>query len=305
MDFKLKKIEKKINGFFENNFFFLNFLRKYLKQHIKTVKEVNQITKNNNLKKLEELNISSHKKSDTLFILGSGASINDFSDDDWDIISNNNSIGFNFWLIHDFVPDFYCFEPPPNELRNDVFYKLLNLKRNEYNDIPFILRHPSNINFKEIPNNIIDNLYLPYTQRIYGSSLNNLKQSISYLDKFGFFNIDSKIKYLLRKRSSLTVLLSFGFFAGYNKIVLCGVDLNNTKYFYTEDNLYYKKKGVPIPPNKQKGKIHKTIDPSYGDITIDNIIYNLNKLIFEEQNIRLFIGSKKSALYPMLPYYFE
>ena len=110
---------------------------------------------------------------------------------------------------------------------------------------------------------------------------------------------------LLRKRSSLTVLLSFGFFAGYNKIVLCGVDLNNTKYFYTEDNLYYKKKGVPIPPNKQKGKIHKTIDPSYGDITIDNIIYNLNKLIFEEQNIRLFIGSKKSALYPMLPYYFE
>jgi hypothetical protein len=62
---------------------------------------------------------------------------------------------------------------------------------------------------------------------------------------------------------------------------------------------------VPIPPNKQKGKIHKTIDPSYGDITIDNIIYNLNKLIFEEQNIRLFIGSKKSALYPMLPYYFE
>lgn len=302
---KFKKIEKKISNFFDNHFFCLNFLRKYFRQYRKNTKEVNKICKDTNVKKLEELNINSYKNSDTLFILGSGASINDFSDKEWDIISNNDSIGFNFWLIHNFVPDFYCFEPPPNEVRNKIFYKLMSLKQKEYNEIPFIIRHSSNVNFKKIPNNIINNLYIPYTQRIYGKSLNNLRKSISYLDKLDFFNMNSNIKYLLRKRSSLTVILSFGLLAGYKKIVLCGVDLNNTNYFYTENSGYYEKNGVPIPPNQQEGEIHKTIDPSQGNITIDEIIYNLNQMIFEKNNVELFIGSKKSALYPKLPYYFD
>ena len=38
-----------------------------------------------------------HKTSDTIFILGSGPSINLITDDQWDHISSCNSIGFNYW----------------------------------------------------------------------------------------------------------------------------------------------------------------------------------------------------------------
>lgn len=50
------------------------------------------------------------RTSEKLFILGSGLSINEIVD--WAHIAAHDSVGFNFWLIHDFVPDFYFIETP-------------------------------------------------------------------------------------------------------------------------------------------------------------------------------------------------
>lgn len=46
----------------------------------------------------------------TIFILGSGSSVDDLTAKQWDFISQNMSIGINFWTTHTFTPNFYALE---------------------------------------------------------------------------------------------------------------------------------------------------------------------------------------------------
>src|ERR1700732_770880 len=60
--------------------------------------------------RLDELDLRKWQNSDTLFILGSGPSINQISSERWAAISHHDTIGFNFWLYHRFVPKIYFAE---------------------------------------------------------------------------------------------------------------------------------------------------------------------------------------------------
>ncbi len=78
---------------------------------------------------------------------------------------------------------------------------------------------------------------------------------------------------------------------------------NNTKYFY-EDDFYYSL-GIPIPENIQSESVHKTLSSNYGEITIDKVVLSMSQYLLKPHNLSLYIGSKSSFLYPLLPYYFE
>lgn len=49
---------------------------------------------------LETLELRSAKTSDTVFVLGSGSSVNNISDRKWEAVSRHDSIALNFWLVH-------------------------------------------------------------------------------------------------------------------------------------------------------------------------------------------------------------
>jgi hypothetical protein len=51
--------------------------------------------------------------ADTLFILGSGASVEDLGPEYFREINSQVSVGINAWPLHHFVPDLYAFEPVP------------------------------------------------------------------------------------------------------------------------------------------------------------------------------------------------
>jgi hypothetical protein len=51
--------------------------------------------------------------ADTLYILGSGASIEDLTSAHFDHIAKHSSVGINNWGVHPFVPDIYSFESVP------------------------------------------------------------------------------------------------------------------------------------------------------------------------------------------------
>ena len=65
---------------------------------------------------LDQLDLSAVKTSDTIFILGSGPSINGISPERWTQIAKHDSVGFNFWPFHPFVPRMYFFESIPYDL---------------------------------------------------------------------------------------------------------------------------------------------------------------------------------------------
>src|SRR5690554_5249502 len=55
-------------------------------------------------------NLITYKNSNILFILGSGPSINEITEDQWTHISACDSIGFNWFLVHSHVPTYYHME---------------------------------------------------------------------------------------------------------------------------------------------------------------------------------------------------
>jgi len=83
-----------------------------------------------------DASVQQHKKSDTLFILGSGPSINLITESEWAHIREHDSVGFNWWMAHDFVPSFYLLQFVKAEA-------LLNLARDRssaYKNVPLLLR---------------------------------------------------------------------------------------------------------------------------------------------------------------------
>ena len=72
-------------------------------------------------------NIFKNKNSDTLFILGSGESINSIKI--WDKIRSHDSIGFNYFIFNNFVPSFYILESTYPEYKDEYNAQLLLIEK--------------------------------------------------------------------------------------------------------------------------------------------------------------------------------
>ena len=88
------------NGYVQGTIFPFNVLLKRVQHFLRQRRCQSEIS-------AKKWNLSSYKQSDTLFILGSGGSIATCSDKQWETIGKHDSIGFNFWLLHEFVPTYF------------------------------------------------------------------------------------------------------------------------------------------------------------------------------------------------------
>jgi len=261
----------------------------------------------NGLRSINALDITKIKKSDTLFILGSGASVNDLCDSDWEKIAACTSIGFNYWMAHPFVPDLYFTEPPNNLNTWKDFLTLFEARKDDYSQTPFIINYKEwqslmqDYPLEDIPEELLQNLYCyaPYFLRLNKPWMIRLVLLSWGRKKFEKNPYD----WLILQRGTLGMLIMFGYFTGFKNIVLVGVDLSNTNYFFEDP----KKDFVFRPSNVQTGNIHRTVDPTLDinrvSITIDKYIYLLNDIILKPRGISLFVASEKSRLYPRIRKY--
>jgi len=282
---------------------YFNFIK-----DIKLTHQIQQVIESNRLNSIDKLVVNNHKKSDRIFILGSGSSVNDLTPSDWEQISSSDSVGFNFWIVDDFVPSYYFIESPgPGDVW-EVLLQLFELRKTSYSKIPVICDYKIWQYYEKcnpliaIPPEISSNMYCysPYYLR-----LNNKKLISLALWYWRIILIKrKKLSDIINQRATLSALIMFGVIAGYREIILVGVDLNNTAYFWETSTA----KQYPIqPPNDQKGKIHRTADPEIDinllSIPIDEYIYLLDRIILKPRGISLFIASDKSRLYPCLKKY--
>lgn len=291
------KVKQKVWNLMEQNCFQI-YYHLFIWNELRKVKKYNnRLIKKYKLKILNDLDISQYKKSNTLFVLGSGASINQITDKQWGEIRSHDSIGFNLWLIHDFVPTYYVFELTNDKESKPIFYKILRYKATAYKNTPIIKKSSAErLDIKQLHHLTISNLYLSNDIEIPGNKKLNL-----VLKKY---NRLINLGYMLKKRASLSYMIFFGLKAGYKNIVLCGIDLNNTNYFYDEKKLL-DKINISIKLKKHKGNVHRTMDRSRSELTIEKVVLTMKEILFDKNDINLFIGSKLSALYPDLPYYFK
>jgi len=245
------------------------------------------------------------KGTKTIFILGSGKTINELNNNNLKRIEENDSIGFNNWIVHPFVPNIYLFDfkqtTEENKKLDEIFISNLIKRRMDYNNVNIILRLDNNLIKKHIERIKIKRLFFALQIGFAGRSVGDYKSSIKLLKKtrlldnpYIFFN----------KNSTVHNTLLMAYKMGYNKIVLCGIDLDN-HYFFEEYSSELINTKVKLPFNIQEKEIHKTNDPlrCAGGVPISKLIKVINLNLFKPNNIQLFVSSKNSKLYPQLPVY--
>jgi hypothetical protein len=111
---------------------------------------------------------------------------------------------------------------------------------------------------------------------------------------------------MVHHRASLGAVILFAFLAGYESIVLVGVDLNNSLYFW-ETNSYILG-GAAGPPTAQSGQAaHPTVDPSQNaeevSIPIDEYLRLLDSSVLRPSEVTLSVANPTSRLVLFLPIY--
>lgn len=228
--------------------------------------------------------LKKYKKSEKLFILGSGASINNIEDWKWEEIKKHDTIGFNFWLYHDFVPKLYFFEESADEKRNKIFYKTYESRKKDYENTIFVVKDLETTGIKKEKIELFENLYSVESIEAPGEKIEEYMQ------------VTNKYKNVLfKKKSTLSLLLKLAYLLGYKQVVLCGVDLNNNDYFY--ENIKYRNFEIPFV---EKGNKHLTNDYEKNNITIQSLI---NIYFKNLKNFKIYIESPKSELKNIIEVY--
>lgn len=251
------------------------------------------------------------KTSDTLFILGNGASILQYSPADWEHVGQHDSLGFNYWMLHDFVPSCYMTELPKLPIDEECLLHNLRCREEEYRRIPIFLKDVEKYSLKTsdrflsiFPEKLKPSSHFLFDVEIDEENPERFEQRLRQLADQGAFETASQAA-LPRKRATIFLACVMAVRAGYKNIVLCGVDLNNIDYFYHPIADQLEAKGLRPLPNCQPGVIHKTNDPTYGELTISTILDIFDRAVLKPKGVKLYAARQSSALYPRFPCYFE
>lgn len=257
-------------------------------------------------------NLKVENKNDKIFILGSGNSINKLLKSEWDEIKSSTSIGINYFILNDFVPDIIQLELQSdssahlnnlknifNKRENDLKNTLILIKSNY-----FSIKEVESRKFflKNIPESLKKNIRFSIDFPIVGKNKNQFLKSLKILNFFGIFNSNT-LSVSPHVRASLGYSVVLASRLKFKKIILVGVDLKNTKYFFQDNlNMFYKKYEI----NKDFFiKNYFTVNKNRGHLTNDELVHEVTiiealKLFFKVSNTDsvIFTNSKKSALYP-------
>lgn len=247
------------------------------------------------------------RSSQTVFVLANGPSIRDLTAPAWSMIGGCDSIGMNFWLYHSFVPRFYhielTYEPVEMGGARSAYHHFLDALegRADYAGVTWMVgkEHAARLlKTRDVRTHVQT---FARRRRVYYYPC-AFPQPSSSLDESYFAAAARSLSdpHLKPAANSLGAVLSLAFTMGYQDIVLLGVDLNSSDYFWTGDGRsdVHKERawgGATAGP-------HPTLAPARGE-PVDRWLLAYRDHVLTPAGVRLWIGSPRSALYPRLPLY--
>jgi hypothetical protein len=209
--------------------------------------------------------------------LGSGGSINELNQLQWQGIEDGFSVGMNKWLIHDFIPDATSLE---KNWHKSLYENLYNDPRLENSRFKYLLYPHSDITQNkgfpfDFPVEILNKLRLHAGARNIVSTFEQLNRFHS--DKNYFKLIERKLSSGLNyeQKGSVYRLVQFALASGYRHIVFCGIDLNSVAYFWDKGDFLQNRGIYTNNFNEQKGKIHATEIKSEESLPMSEVIQSL------------------------------
>ena len=301
--------------FLEKNCYPLYFLRRYLEDVMKQREYHLGVRKRYNLKSLSKSDYGD-RQSDTAFILGSGASINKMSERNWEEVARHYSIGMNMWLLHDFVPNAYSFEVDDvdNEFvrrETAAFYDLLTLRAEDYKNVLTMIRGSAVTKFymtNPLPKELEGHTKVAYSLRFLGDDRAAREKYVEMFAKMMRLTRNLPwFPHMVAPGLSASILFHtcVCYMAGFKRVVLGGVDLNSTTYFFEEPlpTSRMAKENWPPPPRRPMVEVHPTFDRKRysSGVNVKDHFLMLKKYIFDKDGFELFSGNPNSALVPDIP----
>jgi len=275
------------------------FLLKYALHELRVER---QARIKNELIPLGNIDLSRHKKSDTVFLLGSGPSINAIDEKKWRTIARHDSMAVNFWLFHKFVPTFYFYEAigPRHGKTFEVFRGLSNDRAHDYaRTIKVVtgleLLAPE-LNLCR-PEAWSRDLYTAYTVPVAARNEREFVRGLHLAKSLGLFKRTPRIDCFFKQGSSVTGLISLAVRMGYKRIVLCGIDLHNGHYFYQDPKLYWDAPNVEF---QDRNAPHKLVTPQPWKVLTDAAVITIKREILDPLGIEIFVENRSSRLWPAI-----
>src|SRR5579862_250954 len=239
-----------------------------------------------------DLNLPALKRSDTLFILASGSSINQISPSRWKVIAQHDTIGFNYWPIHSFVPTMYFLEAIATNHPHDMFpafCRIAKQRAKDYNNVVKVVTElrralPAKrfAGSEELPGP----WYTLHTFPVAASTEAEFAYGLRYLRTKGLFDPADRFNLVFKQASTLSSLISLAIRMQYRTIVLCGVDLNHSEYFYQDATLYPETAALEFSPRNAP---HAINSPIPWRIPIASVILEMKRQLLDPLGIQIYV----------------
>ena len=256
-------------------------------------------TRKNRYTKLSTSELKLHKSSDTIFILGSGPSLNSLSLEQINHIKKHDSFGINYsFFKREIIPTFHHFGW--HKGRYNRWKVLFSPFRERYKDV-VVMMHTKALYSRLVHPRFIPILF-PIDPIIF---IYNIPESIILTEERMI--TDEEFNKSLLYRGSLSLALDLVVRMGYKKIVLLGVDLDTNEHFWYQysdmksDRIMqekaYKKKNLESLFESQFTKPNKML-------SFDKYLFYLSRYLKKVRGTSLYCGFNNRILSDFLPSYF-
>ena len=241
------------------------------------------------------------KNSDTLVILGSGPSIARISSTAWQQVAQHDTIGFNWWLVHPFVPRFFAFQGVGERMLN-----LLSHEKHRYLNTSFFIRG------SELASGTLKctdmrlrwvfkkNAYYLAEYPMCGWYETPAQQLFDFMNAQGFLNFGKPGRFVPKWRSTLGLLLSFAYQMGYKTTVLAGMDMCSSRHFWDETPFAEVRRDYsPFLPQTESG-ILALRDATVAKPTLDEYVLAFKDWAHDTAGMNVCLLSPEGQLYPQL-----
>jgi len=286
-------------------------MRIYHRWHVRECRAAaNTAAQQLGIPRLDTFDISTLKRTDTLFVLGSGPSINRISPARWKGIASYDTAGFNFWPFHPFVPRMYFFESIPYESQEanisaemySVVKRMLIDRAAAYARVTKIITdvgvHRDTQLIFDLPSQWLPNLYVAYTVPVIARTETELTIGIRYLKKRRLFTKARRFWDLFKYCGSLSSIISVGVRMGYRRIVLCGIDMGKQEYFFQDRELFPRTASLEFGPKEHR---HYTAEGQQWMVPMQVVVSVLMREVLEPAGVELYLENSASALAPLVP----
>ena len=247
------------------------------------------------------------------FILGNGSTVNSLTEEQFALMAKGVSVGVNAWPVHPFVPTMYSFEYDKYSFSPDAELTFLlrkaeeRIKQNqETHNAPLLLFRPG------LPAGVsaVGELtaMMKANALIYGRA-NLLSETESALAADLELLLDGEHRSQYRQAvlpdngSSIVRLVFLALEAGFKEIVVIGVDLNGSDYFWYDPQFIEKNRDYRHILVREPGDSTLTRETSDRPFDTSQFLFQLSLAAEKTLGAQIFASDKRSTLAEKLPLY--